>query len=211
MARQRLLEERALLVTEMGPAGLTSTKEVAKMVQHYFGISKYEFQVFPSAPEPYIIFFNESDDRDRAFARGSISEGPYELHFHLWSLDRHGNRTPIPYHLKLSIEGIPQHAWFQEIAEKVLCDECVIHCVDEATLRREDQRAYVCWGFAQDPSRIPQLVYLTLVDLARDPRRDAQVQFTRPRRMKSGATFCILIHIDYIEDLMFYHDPPEEL
>jgi hypothetical protein len=54
-----------------------------------------------------------------------------------WDLDELGERSMIPYQVKLSIEDILQHAWTQDIAEKVLCDEPVIHHVEENT-RRED-------------------------------------------------------------------------
>jgi hypothetical protein len=37
------------------------------------------------------------------------------------------------------------HAWYQEIAAKVLGDEVVIHHVDHASGHREDSRFYVCW------------------------------------------------------------------
>jgi hypothetical protein len=47
--------------------------------------------------------------------------------------------TSIPYHVKLSIEGLPQHVWFQVIAYKILGDVAFIHHVDPATRCREDQ------------------------------------------------------------------------
>jgi hypothetical protein len=99
----------------------------------------------------------------------------------------------------------------QEIVDKVLCDEAVIHHVDQASRRRIDHRFYVCWAFCQNPSRIPQLVYLTLTDRHGDPRFDAQLHFSRPRNIKFGHTFRVLIRIDSVEDLMFYNHPPEQL
>lgn len=58
---------------------------------------------------------------------------------------------------------------------------------------------------------LPQTVYLTLAKYEADPRRTAQVHFVRPRRMKSCHVFRVLIHIDVVEDLMFYHYPRAEL
>jgi hypothetical protein len=75
----------------------------------------------------------------------------------------------IPYHVKVSLEGLPHHAWSIEMAERVLRDEAVIHHVEQATRRREDFRFYSCWAFSQYPSRIPQVVYLTLTDRLGDP------------------------------------------
>jgi hypothetical protein len=126
-------------------------------------------------------------------------------------VDRNAERTLIPYHVKLSIEGLPQHAWFQELADKILGDVAIINHVDQATRRREDQRFFVCWAFCHNPSQIPQLVYLTLTDRHADPRLDAHIQFSRPRTLKQGHTFRVLRHIDSIEDLSFYHHPAEQL
>lgn len=97
------------------------------------------------------------------------------------------------------------------MADKVLSDEAVIHHVEEETRTRADQRVFVCLTFCQDPSRIPQTVYLTLLKHEVVPWRNARVHFVRPRNMKKGHVFKILIHIDVVEDLMFYQFPREEL
>jgi hypothetical protein len=70
-----------------------------------------------------------------------------------------------PFMSSSPLKVYPQHAWTQEIAEKVLCDEAVIHHIEESSRRRLDQRAYHCWAFSKDSSRIPQLVYLSLIKL----------------------------------------------
>jgi hypothetical protein len=107
------------------------------------------------------------------------------------------------------LEGIPHHAWFK-VVEKVLSDEALIHHVQEATRRRSDLRAFRCWAFCKDPSRIPQTVFLTLT--SNDPAiGQAQVHFVRPREMKGGHVFKVLIHLDVVEDLSFYQYPCEDL
>jgi hypothetical protein len=64
-----------------------------------------------------------------------IDEG-IELCFIAWELDEFAEPSIILYHVKLSIEGIPHHAWNQEVVEKVLCDEAIIHHVEEGTGKR---------------------------------------------------------------------------
>jgi hypothetical protein len=130
------------------------------------------------------------------FARGRVSDGPVNLRFHSWDIDHFGERVLIPFHVKLSIEGIPHHVWYQEIAEKIVGDEAVIHHVDQASCMRTDLRFFVCWAFCQNPSRLPHVVCLTLSDRFGDPGRDAQLHFSRPRTMKRGQVFRVLIHID---------------
>lgn len=81
--------------------------------------------------------------------------------------------------------------------------------MEEASRRRIDQRDYVYWAFTEDPSRIPQIVFRTLAK--HDPRQSAQVHFTMPRSANKGHVFRVFIHIDKVEDLLFYHYPWEEL
>jgi hypothetical protein len=120
-------------------------------------------------------------------------------------------RVLLPFHVKLRLEGLPHHAWYQEIAEKVVGEEAVINHVDQASRRRTDLRYYVCLTFCSNPSRLPQVVYVTLSGWFGNPALDAQLHFSRPRTMKHGQVFRILVHVDSVEDLMFYHHPPEQL
>jgi hypothetical protein len=69
-------------------------------------------------------------------------DGPIKLGFRVWDLDCFGERDSIPYHVKLSLEGIPHHIWSREIAAKVLCDETIVHHVEEDTVRHVDQRVF---------------------------------------------------------------------
>jgi hypothetical protein len=96
------------------------------------------------------VLFSDRAARD-VLARGKVSDGPIELMFHPWNVDRNAERTPIPYHVKISIEGLPQHAWFQELADKILGDVAVINHVDPATRCREDQRFFCVLGLLSQP------------------------------------------------------------
>jgi hypothetical protein len=60
----------------------------------------------------------------------------------------------------------------REVEDKVLRDEAIIHHVEEDTQERIDQRSYKCWAYSRDPSRIPQLVYLTLAKHEKQPARN---------------------------------------
>jgi dissimilatory sulfite reductase (desulfoviridin) alpha/beta subunit len=41
------------------------------------------------------------------FARGRVLDGLVDLMFHSWEVDRLGERVLIPYHVKISLEGLP--------------------------------------------------------------------------------------------------------
>lgn len=117
----------ALIVKDKGPLTRQSREELKDIIFHQFGIRKHDFYVYCSMSDPYIVIFAESSASDVVFVAGRARDRPIELSFHAWDLDLLGDRVNLPFHIKLNIEGIPQHAWFQEIASKVLCDEAIIH------------------------------------------------------------------------------------
>lgn len=137
-ARREMLSNLALLITEEGPLGLQSREEVKDILLHRLGVLKHECYVYRSIPEPFIVIFSDVAVRNLVLEEGSVADGPIVLCFHAWDIERYGSKVDIPFHVKLCIEGIPQHAWYEEIAEKCLCDEAIIHHVEEASRRRID-------------------------------------------------------------------------
>jgi hypothetical protein len=115
-----------------------SKDEVKDIIFHQFDIRKHEFYVYRSCPEPFIAIFPNCHDRDVFSAAGRAIEGPIEMGFHAWDLDRFGVRERLPYHVRLCLEGIPQHAWSKEVVDMVLCDEAIIHHVNEETMDKTD-------------------------------------------------------------------------
>jgi hypothetical protein len=209
--RCQMLVNRAVVITDEGPMGVHSREEVKDIIQVHFGISKHQFSVYHSSPELFLAIFHDAHDRDIVFAAGQVVDGFVEMGFHLWDLDRFVEREIIPYHVRISLEGIPHHAWFPKIVNKVLCDEALIHHIEEDTINVVDLRMFDCWALSKDRSRILQMVYLSLPEFEADPRRDAQVHLVRPRGTKYTHVFRVRIHIDVVEDLMFYHYPRKEL
>jgi hypothetical protein len=94
---QQWLTNDAVIITEEGPMGVCSREEVKDLIQHHLGISKHEFSVYRSNPEPFIAFFHDTYARDVVFAATRIIDGPVELGFHAWELDRFGEGEIIPY------------------------------------------------------------------------------------------------------------------
>jgi hypothetical protein len=108
--RRQLLTQHALVITEEGALGVASREDVAEIIGHHFDLLRYEFQVFHSHLEPFLVLVSDRATRDVVLTRGKVSDGPIELRFHPWNVDHNAKRTLIPYHVKLNIEGLPQHA-----------------------------------------------------------------------------------------------------
>jgi hypothetical protein len=141
--REEMLSQYTLLVKEEGPLGLRSCEQLMEVIFHHFGVCKHEMYVYHSNPHPFIVIFSEKRARDVVFTAGRLIDGVVELSFSVWELDEFGERSIIPYHVRLIIEGLPQHVWSQESANKVLYDEVVIHHVEEGTRKKIDQRFFV--------------------------------------------------------------------
>jgi hypothetical protein len=183
--KRNMMDHFALVAQEIGALSLASTEELKDILLHHFGIRKHEVYIYHSRPDPFVIIFSEQHSRDLVFGAGRFIDGPVELSFHAWDLDEFGERAIIPYHIRLSIEGIPHHAWYQEIADKVIYDEAIIHHVEEESRRRTDLRAYRCWAFSKDPSKIPQTVFLTITEPGPN-LLTAQVHFVPLRETVKG-------------------------
>jgi hypothetical protein len=187
--RKSMLVSHAVVITEEGPMGIQTREEVKDILLHHFGIRKHECYIYRSSLEPFVAIFLDAHDRYVVFVVEKVEDGPVVLAFRAWDLDRFGDRKILSYLVRLSIEGIPQHAWVQEVANKVLCDEALIHLVEEETLNRSDQRVYRCWAFSKYPSRIPQIVFLTLTDPEQDNSITTHSQSIRPRGVKHCHVF----------------------
>lgn len=55
------------------------------------------------------------------------------------------------------------------------------------------------------------MVYLSLTNLGNNRRQRTAVSFVGPRNVKGAVTYRVFIHLDYVEDLFFHQNPPDEL
>jgi hypothetical protein len=52
---------------------------------------------------------------------------------------------------------------------------------------------------------------LSLLTYEVDPWKHNHAHFSRPKAVKQSHVFRVLVHIDAVEDLLFYHHPREDL
>jgi hypothetical protein len=86
--RCQYLSSHAVLITEEGPMKVQSKEEVKESIQHHLGIKKHDFAMHFISPDPFIAIFHDSHDRDIAFGAARIVDGPIELNFHDWDVDK---------------------------------------------------------------------------------------------------------------------------
>jgi hypothetical protein len=56
--RREMLTQHALLISEEGVLGVASREDVAEIIGHHFDLMRYEFHVFRSHSEPFIVLFS---------------------------------------------------------------------------------------------------------------------------------------------------------
>jgi hypothetical protein len=110
-----------------------SCDELKNVIVQHFGFSEHELLAYRSVPDSFVIIFSDRKARDLVFTVGRLIDGPLELSFSAWDLDDFREWVVLTYHVCISIEGIPHHAWSQELADMVLFDEAIIHHVEECS------------------------------------------------------------------------------
>jgi hypothetical protein len=73
------------------------------VIEHHFGLLRYEFHVIHTNLEPFIIIFSDSAARDVVFMRGRVTDGHVQLCFCSWDVDHFGELVFIPFHVNLSL------------------------------------------------------------------------------------------------------------
>jgi hypothetical protein len=98
--------------------------------------------------------------------------------------------------VRLCIEGVPVHAWSEEVAAKVIGPHCAIHYVEGYSRRRDRTRTFNLWAWSFDPSKIAKQVILSITH----PDSDFN---ERQRGRKGKYDYKLHLHLDILEDLSF--------
>jgi hypothetical protein len=118
-----------------------------------------------------------------------------DFRFRQWQLPTHGDHDDFQYHVCLCPEGIPLHAWNENIAKRAVTRSCILDYVEEQSLRKEDARTLNLCAWTVDPSNIPKLTWLTIVG-----RTTLVYEGYVPPASRNGLTFCVIVHLDLVED-----------
>jgi hypothetical protein len=84
--------------------------------------------------------FKHRHQRDAAVAQRDFKYGSIDFRVRQWQLPTHGDHDDFQYHVRLCLEGIPLHAWNENIAKRTVTRSCILDYVEEQSLRKEDAR-----------------------------------------------------------------------
>ncbi|XP_062188221.1 uncharacterized protein LOC133891508 [Phragmites australis] len=122
-------------------------------------------------PEDFLIDFKHRHHRDAAVALGSFLHGSLDIHIQPWQFSTHDDQVDLKHHARFCLEGVPLHAWIEDIAHKIVASSCDLHYIEGSLLRREDARTLNLWAWTKKPSLIPKVVRPHVTTSARLHRR----------------------------------------
>jgi hypothetical protein len=171
----------------------TSTNTVRRAFCSRFRMREEDIKVVRHYPEDFLVTFEHQHHRDTAVAQRDFTYNNIDIRVRPWQLPVHGDHNVFGSHVRLCLEGIPLHAWNDGIAKRAVAKSCVLDYVEAQSLRMEDATTLNLWAWARNPSDIPKVTWLTIVD-----RNNTAHDATPAGR--SGLTFRVIVHLDMVED-----------
>jgi len=144
--RRDALVGKAAVCWLQGNSHDTEPYHVGDALRSKLGLGFEDFQVVKHYPEQYLVIFFEERFRQRATRQHSIEDGGRVFNFATWNEAREAEDAHLEFRINIRIEGIPPHAWGEDVAALILGRSCAIHYVDEHTRRRERTRTYDVWS-----------------------------------------------------------------
>ncbi|CAN6276845.1 unnamed protein product [Urochloa humidicola] len=183
----------------------TGPHHVIDALEEQLHISRYEVRVVKHFPEQYLVFFTDSRAYHRAIDHRGVRNQGRTFNFEPWTERRNAVEKHLEFRVRLRIEGLPPHAWSEEIAGKVIGQNCAIHYVEGPARRQDRTRSYDLWAWSANPSKIPKKVLLTITDPDREipTGDDVELYHNPPRGYKGAFDYKLHIHLDVVEDLSF--------
>ncbi|KAL6896938.1 hypothetical protein ACP4OV_007510 [Aristida adscensionis] len=175
-----------------GTKDTVPTSKISDALCYEFGIINTDLAVMKHHPEDYFVYFSHKHHQELAANRGAFKYEGLNIQVRRWRMRTYSEHAEQRYHVRLCLEGIPIHAWTQQVVNKVVSKMCSVHYIEENSLNHSDTRSLNLWAWVNDPSKIAKVDKLTFnLPLAVTPN---------PAMGRVGLMFRVLIHLDLLED-----------
>ncbi|CAN6245272.1 unnamed protein product [Urochloa humidicola] len=183
----------------------TGTHHVIDALDEQLHISRHDVRVVKHFPEQYLVFFSDSRAYYRVLHYRRVRNRGRMFNFEPWTERRNSVESKLEFRVRLRIEGMPVHAWSEEVVAQIIGQHCAIHYVEEHTRRQERTRTYDLWAWSSNPSKIPKNVLLSITDPDREqPAIDIpEFHHDQPKDFKRAFDYKLHIHLEVVEDLSF--------
>ncbi|CAO2035622.1 unnamed protein product [Urochloa humidicola] len=184
----------------------TNTNHVVDALTEQLHIDRREIKVVKHFPEQYLIFFDDPRAYHRVLHYREVRSRGRVFNFDQWTERRGAKISQLEFRVRLRIEGVPVHAWSEEVVANIISPSCAIHYIDGHSRRRDRTRTYDLWAWCANPSKIPKKVLLTVTDPDSDYTTAEEVEQHRnpPRQFKRTYDYKVHIHLDVVEDISFF-------
>jgi hypothetical protein len=170
-----------------------SQERVMRAFCSRFGVRTEDIKVAQSPPGDFLVTFTHRHHREAAVAARDFLHSNLDFRIRPWQLVALGERHDLYFHVRMCLEGIPPHAWNENITKRSVARACVLDYVEEDCLssNKADARCLNLWAWTGNPSDIPKIVWLTIT------RRSMVIHDNAPLRQGSVASpsgcWCTLI------------------
>ncbi|CAM0146219.1 unnamed protein product, partial [Urochloa decumbens] len=130
----------------------SGTHHVVDALHEQLHIDRHELKIVKHYPEQYLVFFSDTRAYHRALQhyRGVPHRGR-TFYFEPWTERRGAEASKLEFQARLRIEGLPVHAWSEEVAAKIIGQHCAIHYIEGYSRRQERTRTYDLWAWSSNP------------------------------------------------------------
>ena len=156
-----------------------------------FGVLARDLAIMRHYLEDFLVCFIRRHHRDQAVFQEGIRTGGLWLDLRPWHLTTHDVHTLMDFHVILDLEGVPIHAWTEEVIDKIVGKFCSLH-VEEASL---NVRAW-----AHKSNLIEAIDRLTLCDAHTETTTFYVVHVTLLVRPSWSLCCWVIMHLDVVED-----------
>lgn len=198
--------ERALIVCVRGTRPEVTALEVAP-IHVERDLSRDSFSVHPYFPENFLVVFNNRSIKDRFLHEGSIRTHHFLLIVRPWSRLALAVSHPLRFRVKLSLEGLPLHAWSLMSVSAILSPSCWVEAFDELSASCADLSAFRLVAWSLNPNMIPKEKSVVIVEpdllpdgIVLDHRKQV---FTTPfgaRECQEALRYNVIIHVHDVKD-----------
>ncbi|TKV97975.2 hypothetical protein SEVIR_9G528501v4 [Setaria viridis] len=107
----------------------TAPHHVIDTLNEKLHIDRHEIKVVKHFPEQYLIFFANSCAYHRAVHHREVPHRGRVFNFEPWTERRGAAESMLEFRMRLRIEGMPVHAWSEEVLAKII-PNCAIHFIE---------------------------------------------------------------------------------
>ncbi|KAL5227951.1 hypothetical protein ABZP36_016216 [Zizania latifolia] len=141
----RRLQRHATFIVVVGHRSASSASHVKHRLMEYLLIPAFDAEVFSHPEGSFLIFFSRTEDRTIALSESRLPLRGLELKLIPWTRRAQASFAKLCFHVRLCIEGIPQHAWNSNTVALILNDGYLLDKVDDSSFSEKEAACFCVW------------------------------------------------------------------